>query len=111
MAQDITLETERTALRIEGTWHVAYVIVNGQYAGKLVFDRVIDIHPYAVRGKNRIEIRFIIGNRNLLGPHHNSGTDMREAVGPSSFSYGDDWEDGINPQYSDRYGFIKLDCH
>ncbi len=110
VVQDITLETERTALRIEGTWHVAYVTVNGQYAGKLVFDRVIDIRPYAVRGRNRIEIRFIIGNRNLLGPHHNSGTDVREMVGPSSFSYGDSWEDGVNPQYSDRYGFIKLGC-
>ena len=111
VAQDIQLETERAALRIEGTWHVAYVTVNGQYAGKLVFDRVIDIRPYAVRGRNRIEIRFIIGNRNLLGPHHNAGTDRQGLVMPSSFSYGDCWEDGVNPHYSDRYGFIKLDCH
>ena len=110
--QKILLNSSNVSLRLEGTWQVAYITVNGKYAGKLVYDRSIFIGDYAFEGENLIEIRFIIGNRNLLGPHHNRSVDLTENVSPSSFTYGNDkWENGKNPFYSDQYGFIKLCCY
>ena len=48
----------------------AKVYVNGRMAGELFFERRIDISSYAVEGENEIEVEFLIGNRNLLGPFH-----------------------------------------
>ncbi|MBQ1961638.1 MAG: hypothetical protein II357_00935 [Clostridia bacterium] len=107
--QNISLEEKAVALRIEGTWHIAYVKVNGKAAGKLIYERSLDISEFAVIGDNLIEIEFVIGNRNLLGPHHVLEWENGD-VSPASFEISGEWVDGENANYADRYNLIKLDC-
>ncbi len=107
--QKILLKDSNVTLRLEGTWHAAYITINGKYAGKLVYDRTIFIGDYAVEGENLVEIELTIGNRNLLGPHHNVSADLIGVVSPASFTCEtENWEDGKNPSYIEQYSFIKL---
>lgn len=111
VSQKIMLETADAALRINGTWHAAYIKVNGNYAGKLLYGQVCDISEFAVEGENTIEIEFLIGNRNLLGPHHRIVEDEHKSVSPTSFTLDETkWKNGNNPKFADRYSLIKLNC-
>ncbi|MBP0990240.1 MAG: hypothetical protein J5874_03575 [Oscillospiraceae bacterium] len=96
-------------LRLNGTWHVAYVKINGEYAWKLIYERTLDISKYAVKGENTIEITFIIGNRNLLGPHHNR-EEENKFISPDSFTLQNSWHNGVSPNYDPSYCLIKLLC-
>ncbi len=109
-AQKINLDNSNVKLSIGGTWHVAYVRVNGKDAGKLIYERSIDISEFAVKGENLIEIEFVIGNRNLLGPHHNGVTSETASISPWSFTLENTWEDDKSPHYYDDYNFLKLCC-
>ena len=83
LSQDIHLERADVMLHVMGKFLAADVWVNGQHAGPLLFDRRIDISPYARQGENRVEIEFTIGNHNLFGPLHQSGKDW--ILGPWHF--------------------------
>ncbi len=68
LSQTVVLPQSATILNVAGGYTTAKIRVNGQEAGTLYFDRKIDISDYAKQGENEIEITFILGNRNLLGP-------------------------------------------
>lgn len=70
LKQEISLENTKINFRIDGTWLIAYVKINGNYVGKMLYNRTLDISDFAVLGKNTVELELIISNRNLLGPHH-----------------------------------------
>ena len=108
--QKVTFADENVMVRFGGTQTVAYVRVNGRDAGKLLFDRLLDISPYAVQGENELEIDFIISNRNLLGPHHFKGSLVRTIVTPGTFELYEfgDWEEDRHPFYEERYELLKL---
>ena len=81
--QKMVLETDQVVLKLLGHYLTAKVWVNGQKAGELLFDRKIDISPYACCGNNDIKVEFTIGNRNFLGPFHLDG--VEGFIGPGSF--------------------------
>lgn len=68
--QKIRLPSKDVLLKVMGHYLTAEVKVNGKEAGELLFERRLDISPYANEGENDIEVTFCIGNRNLLGPFH-----------------------------------------
>lgn len=70
LKQTVKLDTADTLLKVKGFYHLAEVKVNGQAAGKLMFDKELDISDYAKAGDNEIEVRFVLGNFNLMGPQH-----------------------------------------
>ena len=59
----------------------------------------VDITDYVKEGSNKLTLEIFASNRNLLGPHHNSGGEIH-VVGPSSF--------GDEGGWSDKYCFVKL---
>lgn len=75
LSQKLLLEQTNVMLHVMGQFLVAEIWVNGHHAGKLLFDRRIDISSYAREGENRIEVEFTIGNHNLFGPLHQQGYD------------------------------------
>lgn len=83
LKQNLTLETGDTILHLLGRYLTAKVWINGKEAGELLFDRWIDISPYASAGENEVEVEFLIGNRNLMGPFHFD--DPEDFIAPSSF--------------------------
>lgn len=110
LKQKILLNSKNAKLRFNGTWHILYVSVNGKYAGKLIYERVLDISDFAVAGENEIEVEFVISNRNLLGPHHLTGSGCPKEVTPWCFELTNSWVDGCSDDYEDRYTLLKLNC-
>ncbi len=110
LKQKIQLSNINTKLRFNGTWQIAYVNVNGKYAGSLVYERTIDISDFAVLGENEIEVEFVLSNRNLLGPHHLKGTGCPESVSPWSFELSSTWSNGRSGKFANRYALLKLGC-
>ena len=107
LKQKIMLDTTNTVLKFDGTWHIAYVRINGKYAGKMIYSNEIDISPYAVLGENMVEVDLVIGNRNLLGPHHNVLYENM-GVGPFEFEMTGEWKQGRSESFGDRYNLIKI---
>ncbi len=110
LRQKLVLNNKNIKLRFNGTWQIAYINVNGKYAGKLVYERVLDISNFAVEGENIIEVEFVLSNRNLLGPHHLKGIKYYESVSPWCFDLTNSWVDGKSDDYMDEYAIFKLDC-
>lgn len=87
----------------------------GEHTGvQFSADGRIDLTDYLKTGENKVVIRLIGSNRNLLGPHHHKlGT--CKLVGPSTFlgTYG--WEDFVNQEipfgeqtWTDDYSFVRF---
>lgn len=110
LKQTISLTNTNISLRMNGNWQVAYITVNNNYAGKLVYNRTLDISEYTVIGDNILEIELIVSNRNLLGPHHLKGDGSTDFVSPWCFEMGETWHNGESDSYADKYSFLLIDC-
>ena len=107
MRQMIHLEDGNALLRVEGSWQSAQVRINGKSAGTLLFEREMDISGYAVPGDNLVEVRFLVSNRNLLGPQHfNGGRDR--GISPWTFELDGTWKEGKSEFYHEDYDLKKL---
>ena len=72
MTQQIYVENTDLLLKLHGTYLLADITVNGQYAGQLFLNRELDISAYLTPGANQIAVTYLISNRNLLGPFHSN---------------------------------------
>ncbi len=107
LKQTVHLDTPDTLLQIVGEYMMAYVKVNGKEVGKLLFDTEIDISSAAVAGENEIEIRFLLSNRNLMGPHHLTGP-KGGSVGPDCFQLFGSWVGKESDRYHAEFDFKKF---
>ena len=113
LAGDMTLktyvvfDTSDILLQLDGEYQMAFVKVNGEEAGKLLFDTELDISNYAKHGKNEIEIRFVLSNRNLMGPHHLEGPKDRY-IDPNCFQLFGDWKERESERYHSFYDLRKF---
>lgn len=83
----VKINKRNMILHVKGRYLTARVFVNGKEAGELFLNRRIDISPYAVVGDNLIQVEFLIGNRNILGPFHHSCSE--DFVSPYLFERSD----------------------
>jgi len=110
LKQKLFLNNKNVKLRFNGRWQILYVTINGEFAGKLVYERVLDVSDFAVKGENIVEVEFVISNRNLLGPHHLKDTKYYESVSPWCFDLTNTWSDGRSDEYMEDYALLKLEC-
>ncbi len=103
----IDLASEKTLLSVPGEYHIAEVTLNGQLVGKMMYEKEIDISSVAKVGENDISIRFLISNRNLMGPHHCNASNYN-SVSPWSFEMLTRWEDDKSVDYHEGYDLIKF---
>ena len=98
-------------LVVEGRYAVCDVMVNGRFAGRLMFKRHMDLRRFLREGENVIALKLYNANRNLLGPHHYAVPEPL-SVGPTTFSLESQWRDGQCPNYRSRYAFVRfgIDC-
>ena len=104
--QNIHLLSGKTYLKIPGTWSRADVRINGRAAGRLILTDRLDISKYAVSGDNEVEIMFTVSNRNLMGPHHNSGKEV--IVSPESYGMGGFGENEKKTIFAEKYRLLLL---
>ncbi|MEE1048846.1 MAG: hypothetical protein U0M60_15695, partial [Clostridia bacterium] len=109
LTQSVCFDSKNILFELGGSWSVAYITVNGDFAGKLLFERKIDISRFTRLGENTIEIELIISNYNLLGPHHAKGRVGNSGVSPWTFDLTDTWNDCKSDMYDDDYCLLKFD--
>jgi hypothetical protein len=107
LRQNIVLDSSDVLLQIEGDYHTVTVRVNGADVGKLMFEKEVDISKVAVVGENEIEVRFLLGNRNLMGPHHLIGNKV-DGISPWSFELNGTWDEDQSKHYHVDYDIKKV---
>lgn len=101
------LDTDKTLLFIPGEYHIAEMTVNGVRVGKLVYEKEIDISSVAKVGENDVAVRFVISNRNLMGPHHCTASNYN-GVSPWSFELSGRWDEDQSADYHSGYDLIRF---
>ena len=107
LRQNVFFDSSDILLQIEGDYQTAVVKVNGKDVGKLLFEKELDISEAAVVGENEIEVRFLLGNRNLMGPHHLIG-DKDDGVNPWCFELNGSWKENKSEKYHEDYDIKKV---
>lgn len=107
LKQNVTFDTTDILLQIAGEYQMAFVKVNGKVAGKLLFDTELDISDLVKIGENEIEVRFLLSNRNLMGPHHLTGTKDR-GIDPNCFQMFGRWNGKESELYHGYYDLKKF---
>lgn len=107
LQQTVVLDTSHVCLQIAGDYQTASVKVNGKEAGKLLFDTELDISDFAKSGENEIEVRFLLNNKNLMGPHHLVGEKDRYTA-PNCFQLFGQWTGKESEQYHSYYDIKKF---
>ena len=107
LCQKVMLESRDIWLQVQGEYQLASVKVNGKDAGRLFFEKELDISEVAKAGENEIEIRFVLDNRNRMGPHHLKGN-KDETVSPGSFELNGTWEEDRSIYYHEDYDLKKF---
>lgn len=81
----------------------------------LSLKEVIDITELLAEGENRITVKLLGHNRNLLGPHHHIKGETA-MVGPDTFEGQLGFEDFVSPEiktestWTDAYHFVPFGC-
>lgn len=107
LRKQVLFETTDICLRICGDYQLADVKINGKTAGRLLFEKVIDISDFAVKGLNDVEVRFILSNRNLMGPHH-LNADKNWGINPFCFELQGTWNGRDSDLYHEEYDIKKI---
>ena len=107
LKQEFDFDSNQILLQIEGDYQMAEVKVNDQVAGKLLFEQELDVSEHAKQGKNDVEVRFVLGNYNLLGPQHFVGN-RNGNVSPVSFELNGHWDGPISKHFHEWYDLRKL---
>ncbi|MBQ2725719.1 MAG: hypothetical protein IJF78_08435, partial [Clostridia bacterium] len=100
-------EGKPTVLALTGRFATAEVSVNGTPAGKIMWNRTLDLAAYLKEGKNEISVTMCNSMRNAMGPHHRRDPEPY-GVGPGTFSFEKEWNGRECRGYTDRYAFVKF---
>jgi len=103
LSQQIELSGKPAKLKLSGRWHAATVMLNGKLVGTLLTENMIDISDYVKSGQNELEIEYVIGNRNLYGPHHHIEEEL-DMTTPAMFEFNDN--DGVSV-YQESSAFVE----
>ena len=104
--QELTLDKADYELVLPDDLLTVEVVVNGEYAGKMMFTNRLDLSNYLKVGKNEIVLTITVGLRNLLGPFHAIEGEAG-FVGPDTFERFGSWQNGQSKYYNPKYAFKK----
>ena len=107
LKETIVIENPDTVLHIKGNYHMAYVTLNGKEAGRLFFDKKLDVSHVAKEGENELEVRFVMSNLNRLGPNH-LNADKNISISPYIFGLHTDWQEDEWNLYHDYYDIRRF---
>lgn len=107
LRQKVTFDTTDILLQVAGEYQTAVVKMNGKTAGKLFFEKELDVSDIACVGENDIEVRFLFGNRNRMGPHHFRGNKQAN-VSPYDFELLGSWKENQCGMYHETYDIKKF---
>ena len=106
LKQTVNVDDCDFELVVDKRFQLIDVTVNGEYVGRMMFNKRLDLSKALKVGENEIEITLTVGNRNLLGPFH---TPEQEnfGVGPYTFERLGTWKNGKSSILRESYSFVK----
>lgn len=107
LEQSIQLDNPCVMIRLPGEYQMAELFVNHKPAGRLLYEKELDISKLTVVGENHILVHFWIGNQNMMGPHHFLGN-RGDGVSPWTFELYHSWDEDKSPFYSEAYLLKKF---
>ena len=107
LSQEISLDCTDVILQIDGDYSAAEIMVNDEFAGNLLFERELDISHVARMGLNEVKVKFVISNRNRMGPHHSSKDEIG-LISPWTFLLMEEWEGNKSIHYDSLYSIKKI---
>ncbi len=96
-----------TRLRLGGRFAVCRAVINGVDLGVKLFSDEYELAPYLKEGENRLTVTLCFSNRNLLGPHNRENPEPL-SLGPSTFSFEKEWNDGECKSFVPRKAFVRF---
>ena len=106
LKQTVTVEDSGYELIVDKSYHLIDVKVNGEYAGRMMFGKRLDLSKFLKAGENELEITLTVGNRNLLGAFHTLEQEST-GVGPHTFERTGTWTNGKSSIFRDSYALVK----
>lgn len=106
--KQIYIENKSCTLELKGRFAVASVYVNEKLVKTMMFDNICDISEFVHIGDNKLTIKLINSNRNLLGPFHCSYDEEPLVVCPDTFSMQNTWENDKSSEYRESYSFVHF---
>ena len=107
LSMNVDVDNVNKMLLIDKRFHLIDLFVNDKFVKRMLFDYKVDLSNYLKVGTNKIELKLIVGNRNLLGPFHYP-VEEPGSVGPFIFERFGSWDKhGKSPLCLDRYSFVK----
>lgn len=107
LCQKVYFDTTDILLQVAGEYQMAYVKINGEEAGTLFWNTELDVSRLVKEGENEIEVKFVLSNRNRMGPHHLVGN-KDEPISPFSFELSGTWRDGESEFFHSDYDIKKF---
>lgn len=96
-----------TLLHLTGRFATVDINVNGNDVGTLLFGEYFELDKYLTEGENTLTLTLCNAYRNLLGPHHNKQAEPM-SVGPSSFSFENQWNGDRCDAFEPLYAFVRF---
>lgn len=93
LKQSFTCNGGKTRFVVPDRFQIIDVKVNGRAAGRLMFNKKLDISELVGKGENELEIELTVSNRNLFGPFHQPTEEILWA-GPGS------WDNNVRRSYA-----------
>ena len=106
LKQTLRVDEPNLALVVDERFHLIDVKVNGVCAGRMMFEKRIDLSKLLQKGDNEIEITLTVGNRNLLGAFHTLEEEST-GIGPHTFERVGTWTNGKSNILRESYAFVK----
>lgn len=98
---------DSTLLRLNGRFATVEVNVNGTPAGTLLFGEYLELAGHLKEGENTLTLTLCNAYRNLLGPHHLKQAEPM-GVGPTSFSFENQWQGEKCDAFEPLYSFVRF---
>ena len=108
LRREVQIDKENVILRFQNRFHTITVWVNGRKVDTLMFRSEVDISNYIQLGTNEIVIELLVGNRNMMGPHHIRHDEEPFSVTPESFQVAGELTAGENEFYRKDYAFVPV---
>ena len=106
LEQEIFVEKVNKHLMFDENFCANEIFINGDFAGKMIFNNRLDLSNHLKIGKNTLKMIVTVSNRNCLGESHSP---MQELyfVRPNDFEKFGTWKDGKSNKFTEKYYFIK----
>lgn len=105
LTSNLNLDLTDVVLKLPEHYQVIDISINGEHIAKTMFDTFVQLENVRI-GDNTLLIDYVVSNRNILGPNHQTVQESY-SIGPSSWERIGRWDNEGFDDWIDEYAFVK----